>query len=88
MQLVWGVGHAHNQGLLHRNIKPNNIFLSSPTSLLLGQLCVYIVCVDLLLVNTGDFTVPVVMDNLREAVSKRGGGMYIHMCVCYFLPTL
>ena len=30
-------------------------------------------CVHLLLVNTGDFTVPVVMENLREAVSKRGG---------------
>ncbi|CAI8008731.1 Serine/threonine kinase-like domain-containing protein STKLD1 [Geodia barretti] len=57
-QLVEGLCHSHSLDLLHRNIKLSNIFLSSPTSLLLG-----------------DFTVPVVMENMKEVASKRGGSL-------------
>ena len=88
-QLVEGLNHAHSNDVLHCNIKPNNILLSSPNSLVLGmlqlkQLHVWRIYYDvhpvqnvhvytLFAILTGDFAVPVVMENMREVVEKRGG---------------
>lgn len=36
-QLASAIDHAHSNQILHRNIKPTNIFLSSSTTLLLGR---------------------------------------------------
>lgn len=36
-QLAEGLCHAHTKEQLHRNLKPNNILLSSSATLLLGM---------------------------------------------------
>lgn len=42
-QLASAIDHAHSNQILHRNIKPTNIFLSSSTTLLLGDYTVPVV---------------------------------------------